>query len=109
MPHTAFFGTDPKYRGILRSEEWSLCLGAGVCTRILPDWPTLSLQVLNDCGSRLDKHEFEQLKGTGWGLDAWLQTAMNLLIKENKPDPFSRFYDILESALYGGLLAKADL
>ncbi|MGD0815566.1 MAG: SIR2 family protein [Verrucomicrobiota bacterium] len=33
---------------------------------------------------------------------------MNLLIKNKQPDPFSVYYDILEDALYGGLLAKAE-
>jgi hypothetical protein len=109
VPHTAFFGTDPNYRGILQSEEWSLCIGAGVCHGILPDWQDLTLAVLNNCaGQSLTGDEFKELTKTGWGLDAWLQTAMNLLIKSKCPDPFSKYYDVLEAALYGPILAKAE-
>lgn len=33
---------------------------------------------------------------------------MNLLIESKCPEPFSKYYDLLEKALYGQLLAKAD-
>jgi hypothetical protein len=97
MPHTAFYGTDAGHRGILRSEEWSLSVGAGICKGILPEWPELAFDVLNKCsGTNLTQAEFDQLKQkTAWGLDAWLQAGMNLPIKSKQPDPFSMYYDSL--------------
>lgn len=109
MPHNAFWGTDPHYLGFLRSEEWSLCLGAGICKGILPDWPDLTLEVLNRCSTAtLTKTEFEVLNKTAWSLDAWLQVAMNMLIESKCQEPFSKYYDLLEESLYGKLLIKAE-
>ena len=68
------------------------------------------MDVLNRCNSRvLTEVEFDELNKTGWSLDAWLQVAMNLLIESKCPEPFSRYYDLLEQSLYGHLLAKADV
>ena len=53
MAHTSFPGTDQIYHGILGSEEWSLCLGAGICHGILPEWKQLTLEVLNRCSGRV--------------------------------------------------------
>lgn len=93
--------------GVLRSSDWSLCVGAGLNKGLLPDWKDLTVRILNACGGwRLNPYDFGRLNEYGWGFDAWLQTALNVMLKNGKK--LDDYYTILKNEIYGDLLKKAE-
>lgn len=40
-------GTDPKFGGIIGQSSWSLCIGAGVSSGMIPTWAELARRVFN--------------------------------------------------------------
>jgi hypothetical protein len=107
MAKLAFDATDAKMRGTLRRDNWCLCVGAGTCIGFMPSWATLTVAVLNEAlGLSLSEESFRKLVAdSGWGFDAWIQTALNRHIEEGKP--LGEFFAVLESALYGDLRRRA--
>lgn len=92
---------------MLRSSDWSLCVGAGLNRGLLPDWRELTVRILNTCGGwKLNPSDFEKLNKYAWGYDAWLQTALNVMLKDGKQ--LEDYYTLLENEIYGDLLKKAE-
>lgn len=108
MPHDAFFGIDPKHRGLLQGQHWSLCIGSGINNGIMPDWKGLTSRTLNRCLTEpLSPDQFDELScRCGWGLDSWLQAGLNNLIQRGQT--VLDFWKILEEELYGDLLRSAS-
>ena len=111
MPIETLQFDDPKYQNYLRSfsqQDWTLCIGAGVCKGILPDWNDLTHRLVNKCFSRSwTLAEFEEAsKEVGFSLDSWIQGCANKVVSEGKT--IDDFYNILEFELYDPLLQKAD-
>ena len=91
---------DSGSRGIARRHgAWSLCFGAGICMGVLPSWRDLTRELLNATAkTSYDATQFDQLvASTGWGFDAWIQTALNALSQQDTPVAFA---DLVEQALY---------
>ena len=57
--------SEPKYQNYLRSftnQNWILCLGAGICRGILPDWFELTLNLANSTfEKKWTKDEFQEI------------------------------------------------
>lgn len=90
------------------SQEWTLCLGAGVNKGILPDWSDLTLNMINKVFKfGWNKTEFENHnKNIGFSYDSWIQTCLNKQIQNGSA--IESFHNLLENELYSDLLAKAD-
>lgn len=103
--------TEKKFDNYLRqfpNTSWILCVGAGICKGILPDWFDLTLNLINQTyGKKWDKIEFKKISDeVGFSLDSWIQGCYNKLISQGKTvEDFNR---ILEDALYHDLLVEAD-
>lgn len=99
------------YEGHLNKihQDWTLCLGAGICKGILPDWFDLTNRIVNRCfGYSWDSKEFKkQTDLIGFSLDSWIQGCLNQHIVASKGTILS-FNKILEEELYRDLLDKAD-
>lgn len=108
MPYSSFHATDPKYRGILRGADWSLCVGAGLSTGLVPQWEDLTRAVFSRAtGMTINQEQFKQMAGTvGWGLDAWLQAGLNeFIVRGGSRAAFTTY---IAEELYSELLAKAQ-
>lgn len=103
-----FIATDPAKIGFLTSHPWVLCVGAGVSFGIVPTWFDLAWKIVaREMEPGLTKVQFQEWYGNvGWGLDAWLQAALNHHI-ENGGNPDS-YTGILTAELYGDMLDRAD-
>ena len=103
--------SEKKYENYLRqfsTTNWILCVGAGICKGILPDWFDLTLNLVNQSfGKRWDKKAFKKnSEEVGFSLDSWIQGCYNKLISQGKTvDDFNK---LLEDALYQDLLEDAD-
>jgi hypothetical protein len=69
---------DKKYFAYLKNTEWTLCLGAGVCDKMLPNWSELTRRVVNECfGLTWDKPKFEsETSKIGFSLFDFRKTAI---------------------------------
>lgn len=106
MPCDAFTATDVRFRGYV-SAPWSLCIGAGIGAGIIPNWLNLTRLVVNR-EFRLSFSESEFHKAVvdrGWGLDAWIQSALNSHIANGGTE--SSFAELLSEELYGDLLDRS--
>ncbi|MDB5228173.1 MAG: hypothetical protein JWN78_2366 [Bacteroidota bacterium] len=97
-----------KYHAYLKNSEWTLCLGAGVCDKILPNWMELTRRVVNICfGLNWDKNKFViETSKIGFSLDGWLQASLNNYLNIGKS--LNDFYLILEEQLYCDLINQAE-
>jgi hypothetical protein len=97
-----------KFRGHLGSGSWTLCIGAGISTGIVPAWNELTRRVVNSVFSTsYTVEEFDLLVSkNGWGLDGWIQAAANEFINTGKE--LSEFHELLEHSLYSDLIKKAN-
>lgn len=91
-----------------QNESWTLCLGAGICVNILPNWNELTLGIVNKVFNynwTIEKFEMHS-KNIGFSLDSWIQGCQNhhINIQNNTRESFNQ---ILESVLYKDLLNKA--
>jgi hypothetical protein len=100
------FYTSPYF--VIVFKEWTLCLGAGICKGILPDWFDLTNRLVNRCfGYTWDSREFKkQSDQIGFSMDSWIQGCLNQHIIAAKGTILS-FNEILEEELYSNLLDKA--
>ena len=65
------------------------------------------MRILNACGGwKLNDSDFAKLNNVGWGYDAWLQTALNVMLKDGKQ--LEDYYTMLENEIYSDLLKKAE-
>ncbi|MDN5077962.1 SIR2 family protein [Aliarcobacter butzleri] len=90
-------------------ENWTLCLGAGICFGIMPSWYELTIGIINKVFNytwTID--DFEKYnKNIGFSLDSWIQGCQNYHINiEGKTR--ESFNEILEFELYKDLLNKAE-
>lgn len=98
---------DPKFRGYLSSNAWTLCLGAGISKGIAPDWLDLAHQVINEAYSaKVSFADFDlMVKKSGWTLDSWIQAAANEFhLQSRSPDEFK---ELIESILYSTIRKAA--
>lgn len=109
MPHHSFAAVDPSYRGFIRAHKWSVCVGAGISWGIMPTWIDLTRAVFAKAtGHTLTSDSFNKLcNQTGWGMDAWLQAALNSMIRDKRTR--KEFIEIIEDELYKDLLCKAEI
>jgi|GEM_PF-782213 len=107
MPHHTFAAVDRTYRGFIRAHEWSVCVGAGISSGIMPSWIDLTRTVFAKAtGQTLTSDSFSKLcNQTGWGMDAWLQASLNSMIRDGRTR--KEFIEIVEDELYKKLLLKA--
>jgi hypothetical protein len=105
--NSPFKGTDHRYRGVLASSSWCLCVGAGISTGLVPTWEELSRRIVNEAFSTwYDMASFRSvIQETRWGLDALLQGAASRLLLNGKS--LEDFENLLEQALYSDLLKIA--
>jgi hypothetical protein len=85
MPIETINLRDDKYLNYLKSftnQNWVLCLGAGVCRGILPDWYNLTLKLVNVVFKKSWTNvEFKEVSNeVGFSLDSWIQGCFNKLI-----------------------------
>lgn len=111
MPIDTINLTEKKFDNYLRqfsTTNWILCVGAGICKGILPDWFELTLNLVNQTFSKSwDKDEFKKISDeVGFSLDSWIQGCFNKLNSEGKT--IDDFNSLLENALYSDLLVKAE-
>lgn len=111
MPIETIDLTETKFKNYLRSftnQNWILCLGAGICNGILPDWNELTLRLVNSTfQTNWTKEEFkENTKNVGFSLDSWIQGCFNKFKSEGKS--IGEFNKLLEDCLYSDLLALAE-
>ena len=100
---------DNKYfRSLRPGMEYAMCIGAGVCFKILPTWNELTKRVINRIyGTSLTSTEFFELyQNIGWGLDSLLQAALNYLQEQGKE--LIDYNNILVEELYQDILQEAE-
>lgn len=91
---------DPKFRGYLPDNGWTLCVGAGVSKGICPEWQDLAHNVVNEAFSiSLSASDFSSLVvNSGWSLDSWIQASANEFIAKGKTH--NEFNELIETELY---------
>jgi hypothetical protein len=79
MPITSFDATDRTYARLLQGGAWSLCVGAGICRGIAPDWAEIARAMLARATlARITALDVGNIVQTlGWSLDSVLQLALN--------------------------------
>jgi hypothetical protein len=92
----------------LTNGRWTLCIGAGINGKLLPDWLELARQIVNKAnGKDLDHSTFSDLvKSSNWTLDAWIQQALNRHLADDKE--LKEFSEQLRYILYGTVLDLSD-
>lgn len=111
MPIETIDLSDSKYDRYLRGfygKDWTLCVGAGICRGILPDWAELTRRLTNKCfRTSWNSDEFRQKSSEiGFSLDSWIQGCYNKMLSEGKT--LTDFNKVLEDTLYEDLLLEAD-
>lgn len=111
MPIETINLSEPKFNNYLRcftNQSWILCLGAGICRGILPDWFELTLRLVNSTyQTKWTKEEFTEISNkVSFSLDSWIQGCFNKLKSEGKS--INDFNKLLEDCLYSDLLIKAE-
>lgn len=108
MPIETINLSEPKFQNYLRNNGWVLCVGAGICRGILPDWFELTRNLVNSSFTKnWTSTEFKAITDeTGFSLDSWIQGCLNKLKSDGKSlDDFNK---LLEGCLYKSLLESAD-
>jgi hypothetical protein len=92
----------------LANARWSLCLGAGINGKLMPDWLDLTRRLVNECnGMGLGKTDFRGLvEDSRWSLDAWIQQALNVYVANGKSE--DEFSEHLRDVLYSDFLELAE-
>lgn len=111
MPIETIKLSESKYKKYLRgfpNTSWTLCLGAGICIGILPNWSDLTFNIIKSTfGNEMTREEFDKFhKDTGFSLDSLMQSCYNKLISQGKS--IEEFNNLLEKNLYKELLEKAE-
>jgi hypothetical protein len=111
MPINTIDLTEKKFDNYLRqasTTNWILCVGAGICKGILPDWFDLTLNLTNlTYNKKWSRKKFKKISDeVGFSLDSWIQGCYNKLLSQGKT--VEDFNSMLENALYHDLLVEAD-
>lgn len=111
MPIETIDLTETKFINYLRgfsTQNWILCLGAGICKGILPDWNELTLRLVNATfDTNWTNKEFkENTNNVGFSLDSWIQGCFNKYKSDGKS--IDEFNTLLETCLYKDLLKLAE-
>lgn len=111
MPIETIDLSEQKFNNYLRgftNQSWILCLGAGICNGILPDWNELTLRLVNSTfNNNWTKEEFKEITiKVGFSLDSWIQGCFNKYKSEGKS--IDEFNKLLETCLYSDLLELAE-
>jgi hypothetical protein len=108
MPFEAFDALDKSRANMLKPNEWTLCVGAGVCSGIMPDWITITQRMLTRAYDMpvLEDDLNAVLHTLGWSLDSLLQHALNVYLSTGRT--LDQFNQDLGTELYEGILAVAD-
>lgn len=96
-------------KGILnKGRPYTLCLGAGICFGIMPNWEELTFKVLCEIlNPKMTFDEFKSIqKNLGWSLDSLLQAGLNQVIERG--GKIDEFNDLLQKELYNSILLKAE-
>lgn len=96
-------------KGILKTgKPYTLCLGAGICYGIMPDWKQLTYEILKDTiNPSLTNVEFDSLlQNLGWSLDSILQSSLNYVV-DNGGD-IEKFNELIQQKLYNKITENAD-
>ena len=98
---------EKKFRGHLGYSNWTICLGAGASTGIVPSWFELTRRLVNQIfGATFSADEFKAIvSDQGWGLDSWIQACANKYILSG--GTLARFQRAIRDLLYSDLLAEA--
>ena len=101
-----FMAKNKRYRGFLGRSRWSLCVGAGISSGIVPTWFDLTYLAYKECFKKvISKIEFSKMvEQSGWSLDSWLQHSLNHMLLQDKSE--KDFADILKNILYKDIRAK---
>ena len=104
---TPIQATDPIHRNLLAQHEWSLCVGAGICRNIMPDWASITRQMLGRASlTPFSSTDLQLLvQEFGWSLDSFLQAALNLYLSASRSQ--DDFDNDMAEELYGDLLRAA--
>ncbi len=107
MPFEAFDALDSARRGMIGVGEWTLCVGAGICHGIMPDWRTVTTRMLGHARkTTVDASEIEALaQSLSWSFDSLLQYALNIYLLSGRA--IEDFNNDLANELYGELLNAA--
>lgn len=97
-----------RYRGFMGRYKWSLCVGAGISSGIVPTWLQLTYLVHQECfNSSLSETDFTEIvRNSGWSLDSWLQHSFNHFLLQGKSE--NDFAELLKRLLYKDLIHRAD-
>ena len=108
MPTQAFDATDSTRRNMLKNSDWALCIGAGVCYGLMPDWATVTRQMLGRAGpSPISPQDLNALlRELSWSLDSLLQHALNTYHLSGRT--LDDFNNDLAEELYTGILGAAS-
>jgi hypothetical protein len=97
---------DPKFRGYLSGDRYTLCLGAGVSRGIAPDWRDLTHTLMSQAfGTEVPLETFDELLKLGWSLDGLIQAAANEFKRKGKSTSYVT--EAIEECLYANIRAKA--
>jgi hypothetical protein len=99
--------TDRACRGHLGYLRWTLCLGAGGSSQVVPSWLELARRLTNSVfGTLYTEAVFKDLVfRSGWGLDSWIQAAANHhQLRGGTP---ADFQVLVRDILYSDLLTEA--
>lgn len=108
MPFYAFDALDKSRANILKPNAWTLCVGAGICSGIMPDWNTITRSMLARAySSPVTEDDLTAvLRSLGWSLDSLLQHALNVYLADGRNQ--GQFNHDLAAKLYDSILATAD-
>jgi hypothetical protein len=97
---------DPKFRGYLSANRYTLCLGAGISRGIAPDWQSLTHDLMSMAfNENVPKATFDGLLDLGWSLDGLIQAAANEFKRRGKTN--ADVTEAIESCLYANIRDKA--
>jgi len=96
------------FRSLRPGMEYTICIGAGVCFKILPTWNELTRRVINRIsGTSISSKDFFDLyQNIGWGLDSLLQAGLNNFQDQGKD--ITEYNNILAEELYADILQQAE-
>ncbi len=104
---TSWDASDERLRGKLKGKPWTLCVGAGICSGIMPNWDDLACQVLSrTLFPGMTPSSFQALrKDFPWPAEAWIQVAYNSHIANS--NSHEEFHRVLSDAIYSSIFSEA--
>lgn len=92
---------------ILKNKHYALCLGAGICHGIMPDWQELTFDILKaTIDPALTTNEFDTIcQKLGWSLDSILQAVLNYV--QESGGSTSKFEELIQVSIYSKIINNA--